>query len=251
MKILGVLIMSIVCLKAAADGHEKPDAGAEAMAMETAVCSFRDGKTYADFQKVVDKFKKWAADSNYSTYFVSNTPLYASPQAMPDVVLMEFSSFEGIATAWKKIWEDEPQFLEIFEKTMSCSRSLMHYYPMHTNVELEPDDYRIMGVNWCTRKPGVTWDQLSKQHQEFSFGPDVIYWGAAGPSLGIREGDMPGEFAHLAVFSDIEGLMRYENQVANENGWRRREAYYQNFAECTGTNVYQQEVLLRPTDQGE
>ena len=138
MKYLGVLIMSIVCLKAAADGHEKPDAGAEAMAMETAVCSFKDGKTYADFQKVVDRFKKWAADSNYSTYFVSNTPLYASPQAMPDVVLMEFSSFEGIATAWKKIWEDEPQFLESFEKTMSCSRSLMHYYPMHTNVELEP-----------------------------------------------------------------------------------------------------------------
>ena len=122
MKYLGVLIMSIVCLKATADGHEKPDAGAEAMAMETAVCSFRDGKAYADFQKVVDKFKKWAADSNYSTYFVSNTPLYASPQAMPDVVLMEFSSFEGIATAWKKIWEDEPQFLESFEKTMCCSQ---------------------------------------------------------------------------------------------------------------------------------
>ena len=164
---------------------------------------------------------------------------------------MEFSSFEGMATAWKKIWADDPQFLENFDKTVSCSRSLMHYYPMHTNTELEPDDDRVMGVNWCTRKPGVTWDQLSKQHREFSFGPDVIYWGAAGPSLGIRDGDMPGEFAHLAVFSDIEGLMRYENQVANEDGWRRREAYYQNFAECTGTNVYRQEVINRPSSQGE
>ena len=247
MKYLGVLIMSIVCLKAAADGHEKPDSGAEAMAMETAVCSFTDGKTYADFQKVVDKFKKWAADSDYNTYFVSNTPLYASPQATPDLVLMEFSSFEGIATAWRKIWADEPQFLESFEKTMSCSRSLMHYYPIYSNTELEPDEDRIMGVNWCTRKPGVTWDQLSKRHQELSFGADVIYWGAVGPSLGIRDGDMPGEFAHLAVFSDIEGLMRYEDQVANENGWRQREAYYQNFAECTGTNVYRQGVINRPS----
>lgn len=29
---------------------------------------------------------------------------------------------------------------------------------------------------------------------------------------------MPGEFAHPAVFSDIEGLMLYENQIANEDG---------------------------------
>ena len=112
MKYLSILLASLVCLQAWGDGHENQNDASEAMAMETAVCSMKDGKNYEDFEKVVEKFKKWAAESNYNTYFVSNTPLYASPQATPDVVLMEFSSFEGIATAWKKIWADDPQFLE-------------------------------------------------------------------------------------------------------------------------------------------
>ena len=132
MRYLSILLASLVCLQAWGDGHENQNAQPEAMAMETSVCSMKDGKTYEDFEKVIEKFKKWAAESNYNTYFVSNTPLYASPQAMPDVVLMEFSSFEGMATAWKTIWADDPQFLENFDKTVSCSRSLMHYYPMHT-----------------------------------------------------------------------------------------------------------------------
>ena len=127
----------------------------------------------------------------------------------------------------------------------------MHYYPMHTNAELEPDDDRIMGVNWCTRKPGVTWDQLSKQHQEFSFGPDVIYWGAAGPSLGIREGDMPGEFAHLAVFSDIEGLMRYENQVANETAGAEEKLITKILPNVRGQTFTAKKSLTDHQDQGE
>ena len=81
MKCLSILLASLVCLQAWGDGLENQNAAPEAMAMETSVCSMKDGKTYEDFEKVIEKFKKWAAESNYNTYFVSNTPLQAQTTA--------------------------------------------------------------------------------------------------------------------------------------------------------------------------
>ena len=75
---------------------------------------------------------------------------------------------------------------------------------------------------------------------------NVGAWGVMFPAKGMREGDYPGEFAHMMLFTDMTALMRYQEDFTNGGGWRAREEYYKNFASCTGENVYSSRVINRP-----
>jgi hypothetical protein len=58
--------------------------------------------------------------------------------------------------------------------------------------------------------------------------------------------DAPGEFANILSFEDANGLMAWQNNLANNGGWRMREDYMTSYASCSGDNVYYAEVLNRP-----
>tara|TARA_B100000965_G_scaffold385341_1_gene386448 strand:+ start:758 stop:1570 length:813 start_codon:yes stop_codon:yes gene_type:complete len=251
-KIMKTFITAIVSLAFAssgfADNHSSSseDTNQQALAVETSICTFNDGKDISDMNKAISSFKNWAAGTDYPSYLVMNTPLYVSSQTNADVVLQEFASFENMATAWNKVWAENPKFVGELGKAASCGRSFSHYYPLHNNQSLEPDDDRIMVINWCTKNDGVSWDQMRAKHATFNFSDDIIYWGLMFPSAGTRDGDLPGRFAHFGVYNSIEAFMKAENTRANEGGWQLRADYYASYANCTGTNVYQQTVVSRP-----
>jgi hypothetical protein len=105
-----------------------------------------------------------------------------------------------------------------------------------------------MTFNWCTRQDGVSWDQLNAKHQALLAGraddSPAKSWTIMFPGLGVR--NTIGEFAHLVSYADVAGLTASQNALANQEGWRQREDYYTSYADCTGENVYQVEVLNRP-----
>ena len=250
--IIKLLLVSSIFLSitAIADDHasNSDEASQTAFATETSICTFNEGKDVSDMDKVLNSFKSWATETDYPSYLVMNTPLYVSSQTNAQVVLQEFASFQNLATAWKKLWAEDPKFVADFEKIASCSRSLSHYYPLHNNQNLEPDDDRIMVINWCTKNQGVSWDQMQAKHATFNFSDDIIYWGVMFPSAGTRDGDVPGGFAHYGVYTSIDSFMQAENMRANEGGWKLREDYYASYASCSGANVYQQTVISRPAN---
>ena len=231
-----------------ADNHtsNSEDTNQQALAVETSICTFNEDKDISDLNNAINSFKNWAAGADYPSYLVMNTPLYVSSQTNAEVALQEFASFKNMATAWNKVWEDNPEFVSELGEAVSCGRSFSHYFPLHTNQNLEPDDDRIMVINWCTKNEGVSWDQMSAKHDTFNFSDDIIYWGLMFPSAGTRDGDLPGTFAHYGVYNSIDAFMKAENTRANEGGWQLRADYYTSYANCTGTNVYQQTVISRP-----
>ena len=220
--IIKLLLVSSIFLSitAIADDHasNSDEASQTAFATETSICTFNEGKDVSDMDKVLNSFKSWATETDYPSYLVMNTPLYVSSQTNAQVVLQEFASFQNLATAWKKLWAEDPKFVTDFEKIASCGRSLSHYYPLHNNQNLEPDDDRIMVINWCTKNQGVSWDQMQAKHATFNFS------------------------------TSIDSFMQAENMRANEGGWKLREDYYASYASCSGANVYQQTVISRPAN---
>ena len=105
-----------------------------------------------------------------------------------------------------------------------------------------------MTIDWCTRREGVSADQLIAKHQEYAADwtadSPIKAWSTLYPSLGIR--NAPGEFAHMLSFTDANGLMAYQNAISNEGGWRQRMDYMTSYADCIGENVYSARVLNRP-----
>ena len=64
------------------------------------------------------------------------------------------------------------------------------------------------------------------------------------PGLGGR--NTPGDFAHILSFADMQGIMAWQNNWANNQGWRQTQDYQASYAECTGHNTYHARVLNRP-----
>ncbi len=63
-----------------ADNHSSSseDTNQQALAVETSICTFNDGKDISDMNKAIGSFKNWAAGTDYPSYLVMNTPLYVS-----------------------------------------------------------------------------------------------------------------------------------------------------------------------------
>lgn len=144
---------------------------------------------------------------------------------------------------------DESQKInEQWAETADCRVSLNPAFNLYLDQEALAGDTRIMTFNWCTRKDGVSWDQLNAKHAALlaarADDAPAKSWSIMYPGLGIR--NPIGEFAHLVSFADVSGLMASENALSNQEGWRQREDYYTSYADCIGQNVYSVEVLNRP-----
>ena len=77
----------------------------------------------------------------------------------------------------------------------------------------------------------------------FFLAPGMIGWALMFPHTGGA--DSPGEFAHLAIYPDIESFMKRRKMEAN-GGWRGLREYYQTYADCSGEQLMSETVMLRP-----
>ena len=113
---------------------------------------------------------------------------------------------------------------------------------------LNEDDDRVVTWNWCTRKEGVSADQLMAKHQSYAASIEddepAIGWAILVPRLGAA--NAPGQFAHIMVYRDFEGLMKAQQNLS-DGGWRDRQDYYASYANCNGESVRTETIMRRPS----
>ena len=182
-------------------------------------------------------------------------PLFmsANPNGAPPFDFMEMlvSPWEVSGNGWSKwLSTDEGQKLnEQWLDTADC-RVSMNSGRIHVidQEALSATDDRAIAFNWCTRKDGVSVDQLVAKHQQMAAGwtneSPVKAWLTMVPQLGAR--NTPGGFAHILSFESVQGLFAWQDQMSNNQGWRNRLDYETSYADCTGDNAYVGRVLNRP-----
>ena len=240
-----------------ADAHERQYAGmnlAQANVAQMQLCSLKPRKSMADYDKVMNAYIQWSKDNDAQVYVMRLTPLFASP---PPGENMQFewidlliSSFEKSGDGWNKwLSTDSGQRLNAqWNASADCRVSMNPIFNQFIDTDALSSDTRIMTFNWCTVNDGVTTDALMARHDSMvenrAEDAPVKAWNIIIPGLGNR--NPPGDFAHLLSFNDANGLMAFQNGIANEGGWRQRQEYFRSFATCSGENAYQGRVLNRP-----
>lgn len=227
----------------------------EGSSVQMQLCTLKPGKSMENYDRVIRDYVTWSKENDVEVFFMRATPLFMSaPQnGQPSIDFFEMlvAPFSVAGNGWDKwLTTEESQKLNArWQDTAECRVTMNAGFIMALDREaLSARDDRVMTFNWCTRNEGVSVDQLQAKHQQmaatWNTDSPVKAWTILAPSLGSR--NMPGAFAHLLSFEDVNGLMAWENTKANDEGWRTRMDYETSYAGCVGENVYHMQVLNRP-----
>ena len=104
-----------------------------------------------------------------------------------DYIAFDFMDWEELGNEWD-LYLDSKTGSEIaseYDKVEDCDALVAAVFPLLRRAEISSDDSRVVTVEWCTRKDGVSADQLSAEHRAIAAGNVdnrlVGWWG-----LGIR-----------------------------------------------------------------
>ena len=252
---LAAMLLAIVAAPAAvADDHVLNGMPvSEPFNVQANLCKLNPGVTLDDYHAMVEDYFDWAEKYDVEPVFVRQFPLF-SHQNLQNPWPYDFVEFlASDYAAWGKSWDlwltskDGAALNERWQSLAVCHVKQAHGQVLYADTKaLESDDERFVAWNWCTAKVGF--EQLSQKHAEYvaeiSKDPNgLIGWALMFPHTGTA--DAPGDFAHLAIYPDLESFMARKGMVAN-GGWRGFREYYQNYAECTGEQLNTETVLHRP-----
>ena len=93
---------------------------------------------------------------------------------------------------------------EQWQSLAMCHVKQAHGFMLYADQEqMASDDERYVTWNWCTRKEGVTFEEISAKHAEYAADMQedsggIIGWLVMLPHTGGA--DAAGEFAHVAIY---------------------------------------------------
>ena len=217
------------------------------------LCKLNPDVTLDDYHALVEDYFDWAENNSVDPVFVRQFPLFSHQNLRNpwpyDFVELLGSDYERWGKSWD-LWltsEDGMALNKRWQSLAMCHVKQAHGQMLYADTDaLESDDERYVAWNWCT--PKVGFEQLSQKHAEYvsqiSANPNgLIGWGVLFPHTGGA--DLPGDFAHLAIYPDVESFMKRRSMEA-QGGWRGLREYYQNYADCTGEQLNIETVLHRP-----
>lgn len=251
------LTLLLISAPVFADDHgSKKVAGldlSQGNSLQMQLCSLQPGKSMKAYEKSFDDYVEWSKEEGVETFALRLTPMFVTqPADQPGYEWIEFlaAPFEVSGAGWDK-WlgtESGQALNDNWQDTADCRVSINPIFTHFADETITSKDTRIVTLDWCTRLPGVTYDQLNDKHDNMlaNRSPEspVSAWSIMYTGFGMR--NAPGEFMHMLSFADNAALNAYMNHRANNEGWRQREAYQTSYASCTGQNVYFAEVLNRP-----
>jgi hypothetical protein len=214
----------------------------EGVAHMAHICTLKNDATMDDIAKIDKKLHKFLDDENIRGFRQILLPLMAVGTTY-DYIAFDFMDWEELGNEWD-LYLDSKTGSEIgsdYDKVEDCDALVAAVYPLLRRAEISSDDSRVVTVEWCTRKDGVSADQLSAEHRaiatENADNELVGWWGVGYPLAGVRDGVFPGDFYHLVNYADMKTFAAAKNAIANEEGWRARADYYTSYADCTGEHV--------------
>ena len=251
-----VCALLTVCLSqiVSADDHTSDSTSAEPLpfSIQVNVCSLKAGKSMKNYEKVFNAYLDWAKENDVDAFTVRQEPLFshansANPQGY-DFLDMFVSPF----SRWGKSWDlwlstSEGQKLSAkWRETADCDVKLATGVALFMTPEMNSDDNRFVSWNWCSLNDGVEVEELMAAHASIAASitdeAPFIGWATLVPTVGGA--NAPGDFAHLAVYPDMESYMRMREFNA-KGGWKNMRDYYA-LASCSGEAVNVETVLHRP-----
>jgi len=240
-----------------ADGHgSKAVAGmdlSKSNSLQMQLCSLKPGKTMKAYEASFDAYVDWSKSQGVEAFALRLAPIYVrQPNNQPGFEWIDFlaAPFEVNGEGWDK-WLTTKEGQALSKKGQAiadCRVSLNPLRTLYADKAITAEDTRVVTMDWCTRLPGVSYDQLQAKHSSMlenrAEDSPVRAWSIVYTGLGMR--NAPGEYMHLLSFSDHAGLSAYMNNYANNDGWRQREDYQKSYASCTGQNAYFATVINRP-----
>lgn len=222
-------------------------------ALQMQLCSLKPGKSMKAYEDMFDDYLTWAVENDQEPWAFRLKPVFKSSGQAASFEWIEImaSPFEKWGIGWDK-WlgtKDGSRLNEQWQELANCQVAVHQVFNLYIDRERLSDDSRVITMNWCTRNEGVTFQQLSAQHRRAAASMNmdnsqVVAWNIVYPGLGAR--NTPGQFLHMMSYANHRDLMLSRDTFANGGGWQRRAAYEASYATCTGSNVYQAEVLHVP-----
>ena len=219
------------------------------------LCKLNDGVSLDDYQAMIDDYFEWAKKNDVDPVFVRQFPLF-SHQSLQRPWPYDFVEFLASDHArWGKAWDlwltskDGMALNARWQSLAVCHVKQAHAVMLYADQEqLASDDERYVTWNWCTRKEGVTAEEISAKHREYAMDMQqdsggIIGWLVMLPHTGGA--DAAGEFAHVAIYPDMESFMSRRSMLAN-GGWKATRDYFNLYADCTGEMLNTETVLHRP-----
>ena len=257
LSIFSLVIAICVSLSHADDHASLEAAGSQApFNLQANLCVLNPGKTMVQYDRLVSDYWEWSVANDVEVTFVRHVPVYSHADAENprsyDFIDFLAADYSTMGRSWDK-WlgtADGQKLNEKWGQLANCNvKQGTVYFQWGDVAALSEDDDRVVTWNWCTRKEGVSPDQLMAKHQSFAAGlgdkEPAIGWYIFVPRIGAA--NLPGQFAHVSVYPDFEALMTGQQHLT-EGGWRDRHDYYTSYADCRGESAMVETIMRRPSN---
>ena len=218
-------------------------------------CKLNEGTSMEDYSAAVDDYIKWSKKNNVEVYVARQMPLFSHDNFVGnrgyDFQEVLIGSHEITGKAWD-LWlgtKEGQKLAKKWQEAADCYVKWGHAYPQYLDQKaLDSGNDRVVSWNWCTRKDGVSLEDLQARHQIMveELKKDNIGlsgWVMVQPVTGGAQA--PGGFVHLGIYNDVESFMEYKEAFA-AGGWVDYIDYTENYASCTGEELYSEQILNRP-----
>lgn len=202
-------------------------------------CKLTNGATMEDIAKLDVQAIKWLDEERLRLGIDILTPVFDTFSDY-DYISLQWATWNEWGTFWSKISEsvEGQAVMDSYSSVEDCKVMVASVFPIMRKPEVIEDRKKVSTVEWCSRKEGVSSDQLSAKHLEIAAAikddTSVIWWGVGYPQIGAQDKDLPGDFYHYMSYTDYAGLAASKHKVANQEGWRMLQDYYTSYAHCNG-----------------
>ena len=219
------------------------------------LCKLNDGATLSQYNKMNADYIKWSKKNDVEVTFIRQTPLFSHDDFIQssgyDFLEILASPFALSGKAWDK-WlstKEGQKLNKEWNNLATCHVKMGGGRMLWGDEEaLNSDSERYVTWNWCSINDGVQVEEVIKEHARLvelvKENPQgMIGWFGLVPRLGGA--NAPGDFAHIAVFPDLESAMKRQESLS-EGGWIGYRDYQRDFATCRGEQLLSEQVIHRP-----
>ena len=134
------------------------------------VCTLRDGKSMASVDRINSKIASVMTEINAKGSVLRMKPFYAHGSTSnpgPDFIDLIVAPMDEIGAIWTDFLATDggSKVFGEFQNAAKCHNKLAYGVPKLTKVdEMMSTDERVITLNWCTPKEGVSMAQLRAKH---------------------------------------------------------------------------------------
>ena len=250
--LLAVLMTTLLAFQVKAEDNKATwlvDIG-DAVSLTAHICTLKNDASMKDIARIDNKLHKFMDDNDIRGMRQILAPLFATGTSY-DYIAFDFMTWAQFGKNWDLALKTKVGngLMADYAEVEDCDAMIASVFPLmrkESNLQLTSS---ISVVEWCTRRPGVSQQQLGEKHRtvaaETKDSTTATWWGVGYPAGGLRDGLFPGDFFHLVSYPDMNAFAASRNDIANNGGWKMRADYYTSYADCSGEHVLAGEVVRR------